>query len=117
VGLIRLFFGVFWGCLGWVFLGVFYCQPCLKGRLKTVSALCLEAGRKRLLVGTEGGNIYLLRLWNLIPEQEIIYQVHRLPRSPNFIWAPVYSCTHCLRPRTVSPPPSHLGSYTRAPIG
>jgi hypothetical protein len=55
--------------------GFFYCQPCLKGRLKTVSALCLEAGRKRLLVGTEGGNIYLLRLWNLIPEQEIIYQV------------------------------------------
>jgi lethal(2) giant larvae protein len=46
----------------------------LEGRLKTVSAFCLEAGRKRLVMGTEGGNIYLLRLWNLSLEQEIIYQ-------------------------------------------
>jgi len=45
----------------------------LEGRLKTVSALCLEAARKRLVIGTEGGNIYLLRLWNLSLEQEIIY--------------------------------------------
>ncbi len=31
-------------------------------------------------------------------------------RSPKFIWAPVYSCIHWLRPRNL--PPSHLGSYT-----
>jgi hypothetical protein len=29
------------------------------------------------------------------------------------IWAPVYSCTHCLRPRN-SPVLPHLGSYTTA---
>ncbi len=33
-------------------------------------------------------------------------------RSPKFIWAHVYCCTHWLRPR--NPPPPHLGSYTRA---
>jgi len=46
----------------------------LEGRLKTVSAVCLESTKKRVLLGTEGGNIYLLRLWNLTMEQEIIYQ-------------------------------------------
>ena len=46
----------------------------LEGRLKTVTAFYLEAGRKRLVIGTEGGNIYMLRLWNLSLEQEIIYQ-------------------------------------------
>ncbi len=34
-------------------------------------------------------------------------------RSPKFIWAPGYSCTHWLRPR-YSPLPPKLGSYTRA---
>jgi hypothetical protein len=34
-------------------------------------------------------------------------------RSPKFIWAPVYSCIHWLRPRN-SPLPPHLGSYARA---
>jgi hypothetical protein len=34
-------------------------------------------------------------------------------RSPKFILALVYSCTHWLRPRH-SPTPPHLGSYTRA---
>ena len=46
----------------------------LEGRLKTVSSLCLEQGRKRLLVGTEGGNIYQLQLWNFQWDEEIIYQ-------------------------------------------
>jgi hypothetical protein len=27
-------------------------------------------------------------------------------RSPKFIWAPAYSCTHWLRPRNFHPPPS-----------
>ncbi len=36
-------------------------------------------------------------------------------RSPNFIWAPVYSCAHWLRPRNSPPPlPLHLGLCTRA---
>jgi hypothetical protein len=36
-------------------------------------------------------------------------------RSTKFIWAPVYSCTHWLRPRNPPPPlPPHLGSYARA---
>ena len=47
----------------------------LEGRLKTVSALCLESSRKRLLIGTEGGNIYQLRLRGFCLEEEIIYQV------------------------------------------
>lgn len=46
----------------------------LEGRLKTVTALYLEAGRKRLVLGTEGGNIYMLRLWNMSLEPEILYQ-------------------------------------------
>ena len=55
----------------------------LEGRLKTVSALCLEAARKRLVIGTEGGNIYLLRLWNLSLEQEIIYQDQVVANVPD----------------------------------
>ena len=47
----------------------------LEGRLKTVSALCLESSRKKLLIGTEGGNIYQLRLRGFCLEEEIIYQV------------------------------------------
>ena len=53
----------------------------LEGRLKTVSSLCLEQGRKRLLVGTEGGNIYQLQLWNFQWEEEIIYQVREMVES------------------------------------
>ncbi len=33
--------------------------------------------------------------------------------SPKFMRAPVFSCTHLLRPSNLPPPP-HLGSYTRA---
>ena len=46
----------------------------LEGRLKTVSSLSLESAKKRLLLGTEGGNIYQMRLWNLTMEEELIYQ-------------------------------------------
>ena len=46
----------------------------LEGRLKTVSCLCLEKNKKRLLVGTEGGNIYQLALHSFTFEDEIIYQ-------------------------------------------
>ncbi len=34
-------------------------------------------------------------------------------RSPKFIWAPVYSCTHWQRPRNPPLPLPHLGSYMR----
>ena len=47
----------------------------LEGRLKIVSALCLESSRKKLLIGTEGGNIYQLRLQGFCLEEEIIFQV------------------------------------------
>jgi hypothetical protein len=33
-------------------------------------------------------------------------------RSPKFIWAPVYSCTHWLRPRN-SPPPDPIWAHIR----
>jgi len=46
----------------------------LEGRLKRITVCCLESGRKRLLVGTEGGNIYQLQLWNFTMEENIIYQ-------------------------------------------
>jgi lethal(2) giant larvae protein len=46
----------------------------LEGRLKAVTGFYLETGRKRLVIGTEGGNIYMLRLWNMVLEQEVLYQ-------------------------------------------
>jgi lethal(2) giant larvae protein len=46
----------------------------LEGRLKTVTAFHLESDRKRLVIGTEGGNIYLLRLWNMALEPEVLFQ-------------------------------------------
>ena len=46
----------------------------LEGRLKTISCLCLEKSKKRLLVGTEGGNIYQLAVQSFTFEDEIIYQ-------------------------------------------
>ena len=46
----------------------------LEGRLKTISCLYLEKSKKRLLVGTEGGNIYQLLVQSFTFEDEIIYQ-------------------------------------------
>ena len=46
----------------------------MEGRLKAVTSLCVETTRKRVLIGTEGGNIYLLRLWNMTMEHEVIFQ-------------------------------------------
>jgi len=46
----------------------------LEGRLKTISSFCLEKEKRRLLVGTEGGNIYQLSLHSFSFEDEIIYQ-------------------------------------------
>ncbi len=34
-------------------------------------------------------------------------------RSPKFICAPVYSCTHWLRPRNSPPPPTRIWAHIR----
>ncbi|XP_014241063.1 protein lethal(2) giant larvae isoform X2 [Cimex lectularius] len=46
----------------------------LEGKLKKVSALCLEGSYDHLLLGTEGGNIYLLNLASFQIQDTIIYQ-------------------------------------------
>ena len=43
-------------------------------RLKTISTCCLEASGEHLLVGTEGGNIYLLNIASFSVTNDIIYQ-------------------------------------------
>jgi hypothetical protein len=58
-------------------------------------------------------SLYLSKIFsfhNLLLKPMVKYGV----RSPKFIWAPVYSCTHWLRPRNLPPLPPHLGSYKRA---
>ncbi len=50
--------------------------------------------------------------WDFENLSQFLTLIHRL--NMEFIWAPVYSCTHWLRP--CIPPPPHLGSYTRAPL-
>lgn len=46
----------------------------LEGKLKKISVLCLESAGKHLLLGTEGGNIYLLDLSTFTMAPDIIYQ-------------------------------------------
>ncbi|XP_037094140.1 lethal(2) giant larvae protein homolog 1-like [Pollicipes pollicipes] len=46
----------------------------MEGKLKTISTCCLEATAEHLLVGTEGGNIYLLQLASFTLTDNIIYQ-------------------------------------------
>lgn len=46
----------------------------LEGKLKKISAMCVESGGKHLLLGTEGGNIYLLDLNTFTMTPDIIYQ-------------------------------------------
>ncbi|KAK9500860.1 hypothetical protein O3M35_002038 [Rhynocoris fuscipes] len=46
----------------------------VEGKLKKVSALCLEGSQEHLLLGTEGGNVYLLNLTTFEMAQTIIYQ-------------------------------------------
>ena len=46
----------------------------MDGRLKQISHLCLDMSHKKLLLGTEGGNIYNLDLTNFKIEDTIIYQ-------------------------------------------
>ncbi|PNF23205.1 Protein lethal(2) giant larvae [Cryptotermes secundus] len=46
----------------------------LEGKLKKISAVCLESACEHLLLGTEGGNIYLLNLKTFEMADTIIYQ-------------------------------------------
>lgn len=46
----------------------------LEGKLKKISTICLESAGKHLLLGTEGGNIYLLDLSTFTMTPDIIYQ-------------------------------------------
>ena len=44
----------------------------MDGRLKQISQMCLD--NQKLLLGTEGGNIYHLNLTTFVIEESIIYQ-------------------------------------------
>ncbi|XP_065352198.1 lethal(2) giant larvae protein homolog 1 isoform X1 [Cloeon dipterum] len=46
----------------------------LEGKLKRISASRLESGNQHLLLGTEGGNVYLLNTRSFQMEENIIYQ-------------------------------------------
>lgn len=46
----------------------------LEGKLKKISAMCLESSGEHLLLGTEGGNIYLLDVKTFTMTDNIIYQ-------------------------------------------
>lgn len=46
----------------------------LEGKLKKISAICVESAGKHLLLGTEGGNIYLLDINTFTMTPDIIYQ-------------------------------------------
>jgi lethal(2) giant larvae protein len=46
----------------------------MDGRLKQISTLCLDMAGKKILLGTEGGNIYSLNLTTFKIEDTIIYQ-------------------------------------------
>ncbi|KAK4874231.1 hypothetical protein RN001_013591 [Aquatica leii] len=46
----------------------------LEGKLKKISAICVESAGNHLLLGTEGGNIYLLDLQTFTMTPDIIYQ-------------------------------------------
>ncbi|KAK0172994.1 hypothetical protein PV328_006251 [Microctonus aethiopoides] len=46
----------------------------LEGKMKKISALCLESTGEHLLLGTEGGNIYLLDVKTFTMTDNIIYQ-------------------------------------------
>ncbi|KAI5723945.1 hypothetical protein M8J76_013128 [Diaphorina citri] len=46
----------------------------LEGKLKKISAWCLESSKENLLLGTEGGNIYQLNVSTFEMSNNIIYQ-------------------------------------------
>ena len=44
--------------------------------------MCMDATNKRILLGTEGGNVYLLNLWNFKIDESIIFQDLVMKNSP-----------------------------------
>ncbi len=54
----------------------------MDGRLKQITALCLDSNNKKVLLGTEGGNIYNLDLVKFRIEESIIYQDIVMKNSP-----------------------------------
>ena len=54
----------------------------LEGRLKQISVMCMDSSNKRILLGTEGGNVYLLNLWNFKIDESIIFQDLVMKNSP-----------------------------------
>ncbi|XP_030755265.1 lethal(2) giant larvae protein isoform X2 [Sitophilus oryzae] len=66
----------------------------LEGKLKTISTVCLESTGEHLLLGTEGGNIYLLELNTFTMTPDIIYQdvvMHNVPQNYKLNPGPVES--------------------------
>jgi lethal(2) giant larvae protein len=51
--------------------------------LKQISVLCHDFENKKVLLGTEGGNIYVLNLANFQIEENIIYQDIVMQNSPD----------------------------------
>ena len=54
----------------------------MEGRLKKVSVMCLEPSKKRLLLGVESGNIYMLNMAKFAVEKDIIYQDKAMKGAP-----------------------------------
>jgi len=54
----------------------------LEGRLKQVSVMCVDSANRRMLLGTEGGNVYFLNLWNFQIDDSIIFQDLVMKNSP-----------------------------------
>ena len=54
----------------------------LEGRLKHISILCLDQDSRQILLGTEGGNVYKLNLWNFKIDENLIYQDIVMQNAP-----------------------------------
>lgn len=59
---------------GLVLITIFFILKLFAGRLKKISTCCLESSGENLLIGTEGGNIYLLDVKSFDVSNNIIYQ-------------------------------------------
>ena len=44
--------------------------------------MCVDSINRRILLGTEGGNVYLLNLWNFKIDESIIFQDLVMKNSP-----------------------------------
>ena len=44
--------------------------------------MCVDSANRRILLGTEGGNVYFLNLWNFTIDDSIIFQDLVMKNSP-----------------------------------